>query len=158
VSRNLQRAIRLFAGLMITHTAQSSQGLFSDGWAAPLMRFMLPPSTGPVIIEGSFPEPHFATPTVIAVEANNKAIGMFVVSPGDFRLVCELPATLWNQLIHLKIRATEYIVSAPFSLRGDRRRLAYQVKSIRCAEPVPSPAAQVPGTGTASRVQAVSAL
>lgn len=157
ISGNLQRAIRLAAGLMISRAINHSQGLYSDGWAAPLLRYMLPPSPGPVIIEGYLPEAHFNVPTVISIVANGKAIGMYIVSPGDFRLVFALPPALQNQLLHLEIRASEYIVSAPFSLRGDRRCLAYQLKRISSAAPAPSRAATLQPTGVEPRAQAISA-
>jgi hypothetical protein len=134
VSRTLQRAIRLAAGIMTHRAIYRSQGLYADGWAAPLLRYMLPPSLGPVIIEGSFPKTHFGFPTMISVEANGTSIGTFIVSPGDFRLVCALPGALRDQLIHLEVRASQYIVEAPFSLTGGRRRIAYELKRISCAE------------------------
>jgi len=55
LSTMAQSAIRFGAGLIIGQTISRSQGLYSDGWAGRLLRYMLPPGNGQLIIEGSLP-------------------------------------------------------------------------------------------------------
>ena len=136
VSDRLERLIRLAAGLMISHTVQNSQGLYSDGWVGPVLRYMLPPSAGPLFIEGSIPEwsGNFYQ-QAIRVKANGLPLKSFFVPAGDFRLEIAVPAELQNQSLLWEIRASHSTIPARFSLRGDHRRLAYKLKCIGYAEP-----------------------
>jgi Glycosyl transferase family 2 len=156
VCEKLEAFIRLGAGTIINRTIQHSQGLYADGWAGPVMRYMLAPNHGPVLIEGYVPEWNggFRRQTVF-VEANGKALGAYSLPVGEFQLEVGLPAELHGQLLHMKIRASRYAVPARFCMRGDHRRLAYQLKSIRSVEPAAAPDSLIE-LGSALRTRAAA--
>ena len=157
LSEKLQSLIRLGAGLIINRAIQHSQGLYADGWAAPLLRYMLPPGPGPVLMEGSIPKSDDATPQVISIAANGIPIGLYLLWPGDFRLALELPSAARNQLLYLEIRASRYTVPARFSIRGDRRRLAYRLKRIGRLDSLPDSSLDRDPGGLQAHVQAATA-
>jgi len=131
LSNRLQGLIRLASGLAINHTVQNSQGLYSDGWAGPVLRYMLPPPVGPLLVEGWVPgrNDNFHQ-QLISVKANGVPLKSFLLSAGDFRLEIGVPPELHNQSLLLEIRASSHTIPARFSLRGDRRRLAYKLSCI----------------------------
>ena len=102
---------------MINRAIHQSNGLYSDEWAAPLLRYMLPPSPGPIIIEGSLREESFDAPTVISIEVNGQAIGMYIVSRGDFRLACA-PRGSSESVDSLRNPGFRVYRCRAFSLRG----------------------------------------
>jgi glycosyltransferase involved in cell wall biosynthesis len=136
VSAKLQSLVRLAAGLIISYTARDSQGLYSDAWAARRLHFMLPPGTGPLIIEGTLPDwgKTFERQR-LRVTANRRRLGEFPVPVGEFQLVVDIPPDLQRQLLRLTIQAKRWLMPGRFTLRGDRRRLAYRFGSIRWSQP-----------------------
>jgi hypothetical protein len=137
VSTKLQSAIRLCAGLIIGRTIRDAQGLYADGWAGPRLRYMLPPGSGPFMIEGSLPTGRHFQGQRLNVTANGQLLGEFDVPFGDFQLRVPIPPALERQLLHLRIGASRSFMPGSFTLRGDRRRLAYVLKSIRFAKTPP---------------------
>jgi hypothetical protein len=137
VSAKLQSAIRLCAGLIIGSTIRNSQGLQPDGWAGRLLRYMLPPGTGPLVIEGFLPGWDSFRGQKLRVEANGQSLGRFDLPFGDFRLAIQLPPELQGQVLRLRIRASRWFMPGRLASTGDWRRLAYQLKSIRWGTPQP---------------------
>jgi glycosyltransferase involved in cell wall biosynthesis len=135
VSKFLQSAIRWCAGAVIGNTIANSQGLHSDGWAGRLLRYMLPPGNGPLVIEGSIPDWVSLRRQRLHIEANERKVGQFDLTSGNFRLEVPLPPDFQGQALRLKIKASRSLMPGRFTLAGDRRRLAYCVKSIQWAEP-----------------------
>jgi hypothetical protein len=134
VAGKLQSAVRLATGTVISRTIRDSQGWYSDGWAARATHFMLPPGDATFAIEGSLPEwPRLAGQTV-RIRANGRWIGKFDVPYGDFRLTVELPPELHGELLRLTILASKWFMPGRFALRGDHRRLAFLLKTIRWAQ------------------------
>lgn len=130
VSTKLKSAVRLVAGLMIGHTIRDSQGLYSDGWASPTVHYMLAPGHGPVVIEGSLPDWGNLAGQRLFVKGNSAPLGVWDVPVGEFRIRLPIPRGMVGQPIALKIDASRSAVPSRFSLRGDRRHLAYLLKSI----------------------------
>lgn len=135
VSDKLQSLIRLGAGALIGHTIQHSQGLYGDGWAARLLRYVVPRGTGPLIIEGNLPVRYRLRRQKLRVDANGHPLGEFPLPFGDFRLAIELPPEFQDQSLRLEIKASRWRMPARFTLLGDRRRLAYRLTSIRRGDP-----------------------
>jgi len=137
VARKLQTAVRLATGSIIVRTIRDSQGLYSDGWAGRVLRYMLPPQGKTIAIEGTLPEwPKLAGQT-LQIHANGRWLGDLMPPNGDFQLNVEVPAELRGQVLHLKIRASKWLMPGRFTLHGDRRRLAYLVKAIRWVDEAP---------------------
>ena len=135
VAGTVQSGVRLAAGLVIGHTIRESQGLSSDGWASRVLRYMLSPGYGPLLIEGAVPEWGALRGQKLQIEANGASLGDFDIACGEFQLAVKVPAEMEGQLLQLKIRASRWTMPGRFTLRGDRRRLAYRFKSIRWAQP-----------------------
>jgi len=135
VSRKAQAAIRLGAGLLITR-AMRSQGLYLDEWVGPVLHYMVPADSTPLVIEGSIPEtaPQLV-PQVISVRVNGLSMGEHVLWGGDFKLTLDFPEEFKNQALRLEIRAARCWIPARFPGRGDRRRLAYKLKSVHRQAP-----------------------
>jgi hypothetical protein len=135
VSQTLQSLIRFGAGTIIGHTLRHSQGLYTDGWAARLLRYVVPRGPGPLIIEGNLPVRYRLRPQKLRIDANGHPLGEFPLPFGDFRLVIELPPEFQDQSLRLEIKAARWWIPNRFTLRGDRRRLAYRLTSIRRGDP-----------------------
>jgi hypothetical protein len=89
------------------------------------------------MIEGSLPNCRHLYGQKLNVTANGRLLGEFDVAFGDFKLTVPLPPELERQLLHLKIEASRYFMPGSFTLRGDRRCLAYLFKGIRFAKSSP---------------------
>ena len=137
VSTKVQSAIRLCAGLIIGRTIRKSQGLYADGWAGPRLLYMLPPGSGPILIEGSVPNWRHLHGQKLGVTGNGRFLGEFAAPFGDFQFTVPLPSEFDGKLLHLQIEASRSFMPGSFTLRGDRRRLAYLLKSIRFANMSP---------------------
>jgi glycosyltransferase involved in cell wall biosynthesis len=133
VSAMAQYVIRCGAGFLIGHTIRESQGLYSDRWASRRLRYMLPPGGEGLVIEGSVPKLDALRAQKMYINANGQQLGQFRLPFGDFRLTVALPPALQGQLLHLTIKTSQWFAPGRFTLRGDRRRLAYKLKSIRWA-------------------------
>jgi len=136
VAAGLQSGIRLAAGLIIGRTITHSQGWYSDGWAGRRVRYMLPPGNEPVLIEGRLPpEYDDLYGQRLYISANGRELRAFDVQFGDFQFAVSPPFEGHDRPLRLEIRALQSFMPGRFTLRGDRRRLAYLLKSIRRGEP-----------------------
>ena len=131
ISRRLQSLVRLGAGMIVGHYDQHSQGLYADGWAGPVLRYMLPPGNGSLLVEGTVPDwgPAFRGQT-LRIKANEHSVGAFSLSPGDFAMRIPLPESLLGQLLQVRVEASRWVIPSRLPLRGDRRRLAYLFRGI----------------------------
>lgn len=128
----LQSMVRFCASLVIRATDYYSQGLFPDGWAAPAMRFMLPPGSGPLIIEGHVPaESSWLRGQGLRIVVNGQALESRRPVAGDFCLSFDLPAGLRDQLLRINVNASRWILPWTLGIGSDLRRLAFQFKGIR---------------------------
>ena len=135
VSKKLQTLIRLASGLLIGR-AMGEQGLFPDGWAGPVLHYMLAPGPGNLVMEGYIPETNrVLRRQKVRFLVNGTPLKSVRLQPGDFRLEVELPPNLQNKLLSLEIRAARYFVPTLVPLLGDRRRLSYKLKGVRHVEP-----------------------
>jgi glycosyltransferase involved in cell wall biosynthesis len=133
-AEKLRWLITFALGRIASRTFRESQGLYADGWAAPVLRYMLPAGSGALTFEGSLPDADRLRGQQVSISANGIRLGRFELPPGDFHLSVPLPAELDAQLLHLKIKAARSAALAPGPADGDRRRLAYLLKSIRRAD------------------------
>lgn len=131
LSEKLKSAIRFGCGLIISETIRSSQGLYSDGWAGHSLKYMLPRGSGRVVIEGSVPNWSPLQGQRLYVSANGRSLGGWDVPAGDFSFKVTIPREFDGQPLHLNIETSRWVVPSRFSLRGDRRHLAYRFGSIR---------------------------
>ena len=131
VSGPLQRLVKIGAGLLISRFDRQSQGLYADGWAAPRLHFMLHPGSGPLLVEGKVADWRSMSGQTLRIIANGRDLGAFPLGAGDFSLQIDLPPELTGQLLHLRLKASRWVVPGGFTLHGDHRRLAYMLKRIQ---------------------------
>jgi hypothetical protein len=122
------------ACLIISHTVTYSQGLSPDRWTSRRLLYMLPPGAGPLVIEGFVPKFRLLGQK-LHIRANGRRLGSFPLPFGDFHLAVPVPPELQGQLLRLEIMATRWWMPGRFTLRGDRRRLSYKLKSLQWAQP-----------------------
>jgi len=133
VTSKVQSGIRLAAGLIISRTIAHSQGLYSDGWAGRRLLYMLPRAQGTILIEGILPEYDDLYGQRLYIRVNGRELRAVDIPFGSFRLEITPPPDLRESPLRLEITALRTFVPGRFSLRGDRRRLAYQLTGIRWA-------------------------
>ena len=134
-SSKLQAAIRMAAELIIGHTVAYSQGLSPDRWTSRRLHYMLPPGGGSLVIEGLVPGLQRLDGQRLQIRANGQWLGSFALPFGDFQLAVPVPPELQGQLLRLEVTASRWWMPGRFTLRGDRRRLSYQLKSLQWAQP-----------------------
>lgn len=136
VSRLLQGGVTAAAGRVIGQTILHSQGLYSDGWAAPVLHYMLPQGHGHLSIEGTVPYRfRRLRGQTLAIECNGTRLGRFLLPSGKFRLQVQVPEQYQGRTLKLRLRARRWMVRSRIPLWGDRRRLAYKLAGIRWSEP-----------------------
>jgi hypothetical protein len=90
-----------------------------------------PPGEGQITVRDALPELDWLYGQRVQVYANGRLLKGFNLPFGDFELSLTIPADLRGQLVHLTIDATMAQMPGRLTLKGDRRRLAYLLKSIR---------------------------
>ena len=90
----LQAGIRFAAGTIIGRTLQHSQGLYAGGWAARVLRYMLPPGGSTLLIEGRLPEWKALAGQTLRIDAGGYCLSEARVPRGNFRLAVEVPDEL----------------------------------------------------------------
>jgi glycosyltransferase involved in cell wall biosynthesis len=148
VAERLRWFIGYTAGKVVSRTLRESQGLYADGWAGPVLRYMLPAGSGELAFEGSLPQADRFRGQQVSISANSIRLGRFQLPPGDFHLTVPLPGELESQVLNLRIKAARSVAFAPEPADGGRRRLAYRLKSIRRAN--------TPGGGKSSLTPPIS--
>jgi glycosyltransferase involved in cell wall biosynthesis len=130
LSYALQWAIRTSCGLVIDHVLKGAQGLSSDGWACRMLRYMLSPGRGPIVIQGELPHWSALKGQRIQISANGHYLGSFDLPWGDFERLVEVPPQLEGKLLQLEIRASRGVSAGCLEFPGDWRRLAYRLRSL----------------------------
>jgi hypothetical protein len=131
----LERAVRFTAGNVVGRTLLHSQGLYTDGWAGKTLLYMLRSGCRSVLIEGSVPKDvRQLQGQSLLVECSGRRLGRYPIGPGVFGIKIEIPSDLADQPLRFRIVARRSFVPSPFPRKGDRRRLAFQLGSVRCAD------------------------
>jgi hypothetical protein len=131
VSETLKSVVRFGAGLVIRHTITDSQGLYPDGWVGRSLNYMLPAGGGGLVIEGCLPNWDRLEEQRLDVRANGVSLGGWDVRAGDFRIKVPVPRGIASEPLRLRIEASQWVMKERFGVSGDRRRVAYRLKSIR---------------------------
>jgi glycosyltransferase involved in cell wall biosynthesis len=131
-SRQLRRVVRGAADKVITHTAKTAQGLYSDGWAGPQMKYMLGPGSGTVMMEGLLPG---ISPDLkhqrLRIDCNGRQVADLNFDIGEFSLTFDVPPDCAAQAASFVIRASNSLIPKRCGCSHDSRRLAYMLKSFQ---------------------------
>jgi hypothetical protein len=130
LSKALQSAIGSAASAVINHVSGESQGLYADGWATRVLRYMLPPGVGSLVIAGTLPDFADVRKQKLSLYINAQYIYQYEISPGPFQLTAEVKESLQGRPLQIKIVAARW-----FRPEGDGRRLAYLLESVRWSCP-----------------------
>lgn len=130
-AKALAGAVYLAAGFWIFQTIRRSQGWYSDGWAAPRLRFMLPPGKGNILIRGSIPRNcHGLRGQRLKIERDGRLIAQVALPFGDFAVSVPVPEPPEAEPLHLTLRASRFWIPFSADLPPDLRRLCYVLRGI----------------------------
>jgi glycosyltransferase involved in cell wall biosynthesis len=109
--------------------ALEAQGLYSDGWAATKVYYMLPPGNGKLRLSGSLPRlSDTLKGQTIRVECNGHSQQIAIDYGGDFDVVLSVPQS--KDPANIVLVASRSVVPRDEGLGPDRRRLAYQLRAL----------------------------
>jgi glycosyltransferase involved in cell wall biosynthesis len=130
VARGAQRLVMAGCGVLIDRAIRRSQGWYSDGWAGPVVRALLPPPReDEVVIRGELPECPIREQGLIVILNGARALQRRVRT-GPFEIPISVPLEFRYQPAHLKLKAARGFVPAAGSRSSDRRRLCYVLKGV----------------------------
>jgi glycosyltransferase involved in cell wall biosynthesis len=139
-SSKLRKVIGYATHVLIARIIREAQGLYSDGWASTRLMYMLPAGRGTIRISGMLPD--LGAPLKdqrLTVKCEGKIVKEELIPFGEFNVT--IPCQSENRAPILEILASRFIVSAKAGIGGDRRKLAYMLRTIdwtanstRCGE------------------------
>lgn len=130
LARKLRNAVVRLSHHYIGRFAVHSQGLYSDGWAAPRAHYMLPPCNGRFIeLMVTLPAVNIDRQT-IAVRSAGRTFARESFGGGTYTLSVPVPEDLWDDTLTFTLEADRHFVPAG----GDDRRLCYILENIGYSE------------------------
>lgn len=105
---------------IIDRTMRDAQGYYRDGWAGPVLHYMLPPGNGRLRLRGTVPG--WWRSQTITLHCNGERVGNWTLSPGEFAREVQLPTATCVTL--------RFESSKSKRPRPDPRKLAWQVHEI----------------------------
>ena len=127
----MRRAIDILFNKTIGKIHRDAQGLYPDGWAGPLVRYMLPAGSGPVRICGSLPEGiSELRGQVISVESRGRVLARKAAAPGSFEIEFEDSASDRASPLSFEVKASRAFVPSRCGMGPDNRHLAFILTRI----------------------------
>jgi hypothetical protein len=128
-SRKVQCLITYLAHRRIAKILRDSQGLYADGWAGPVLRYMLPPGAGTLRMSGSLPELSAGLRAQQLRIAVNGRVQL--VQPLDFgAFALNLAVAEPENPVNVEVQASRFVVPSKVGLGPDPRRLSYVLDGI----------------------------
>ncbi len=116
--RSAARVVAHFGWLAVTQ-----QGWHSDGWAAPRVRFMLPPGGGRIVVRGTMPaELRTLRGQRLRVESSGETLAEAALPRGDFEVRAPFQS---SEAIHLTLLASKAAIG------GDLKRRSYVLRGVQ---------------------------
>jgi glycosyltransferase involved in cell wall biosynthesis len=142
LGRRVRAGLGYWCNRIVHRAIRESQGLYADGWAAPRLRYMLPPGNGRFLeLKLSLPAGMLPRQTV-AVEVNGRRLARRTFEPGEYTLPVRLPEALWHRTLEMTLEATHHYRPAPAGGAQDRRKLCYIVRGIGYSRQAATPRAK----------------
>ena len=127
----VQRTIKPIFNNAINKIHRDAQGLYPDGWAGPLVRYMLPAGSGPVRISGKLPEGiSELRGQIISVETGGTVVARKAVAPDSFEIEFEDIASDVAMPLSFKLKASRAFVPSRCGRGPDTRQLSFMLTSI----------------------------
>lgn len=122
--------IYLTAGYLTMRVVRNAQGWYPDGWAAPVVKWMLPPGSGDAIVRGTVPVGYkeLAGQT-LSVVSNGRLLGRQQFGFGDFEMIVPVHSE-GLEPVHFEIRASRYFLEPRWGKQFSLRRQSYVLKSV----------------------------
>ena len=130
LARFFSAAVSFACGYVVGHTIAFSQGWYSDGWAGPRLRFMLPAGSGAFRIRGNLPGTGWLSGQTIEIFANAVSLGRHRLPLGSFAIDVTLPEASAGLPLSLEIRASHAFIPGLSSASTDFRRLSFHLEDI----------------------------
>lgn len=108
---------------IIDRTMRDSQGLYRDGWAGPVLHYMLPPGSGRLRIKGQ--TPGWWRNQTLTLHCDGQRVAAWKLTAGEFAREVQVPA---GSCVTLRLESSRWKRPRP-----DTRRLAWQVHEIAWA-------------------------
>ena len=118
---------RIVYGFVISKVLQwaaKHQGIYSDGWAGPYLRWMLPAGKGAIRISGSAPSNEHVKSQSIAIYCDGSLVAQSDLR-GDFTIQFDYPGHITMEPVTVEVRA-----ASAFSPTNDDHKLAYRLRVI----------------------------
>ena len=128
----LSLLVYLGTAYVIMRTLRDAQGWYPDGWAAPRLKWMLPPGKGPAAIRGHLPAREGLREQRLRVYSGGRLLCEEELAYGDFAVNLPLAGT-GEGPVELEVRASRWVrprLASEMSLR----RMAYVLQSIDWVE------------------------
>jgi glycosyltransferase involved in cell wall biosynthesis len=126
----LRKSIAHAAHLYIARTLRECQGLYSDGWAAEHLRYMLCAGEGAVRFSGILHQLGDSLKgQVLTIHCNGVEVKRREIGFGEFEILFDAP----NAPLHIDVKASRYIVPSKAGVGPDPRRLCYEFKGMERA-------------------------
>jgi glycosyltransferase involved in cell wall biosynthesis len=127
----VQRTIEPIFNNAINKIHRDAQGLYPDGWAGPLVRYMLSAGSGPVRISGRLPEGiSELRGQIISVETGGTVVARKAVAPDSFEIEFEDIASDLTMPLSFKLKASRAFVPSRCGRGPDTRQLSFMLTSI----------------------------
>ncbi len=128
-------------GVWIDRTILHSQGWYSDGWAGPSVKLMLPPAGGKaILLEGELPHWLNFEHQMLDIEFHGAGFSTLRLEPGSFRHTVKVPDECKAQALDLRLRARRHFAPSQRGSSADRRKLTFLLKKVGLCEVTPAAA------------------
>jgi hypothetical protein len=130
-SQKMQRVVYCATRYIIDWTLRSAQGLYSDGWAGPTVKYMLRQGHGRISIRGCLPDlgRHLANQN-LTVTCNGSVLARKSLSAGDFEVMINAPLECAHRPSNFVLRASRFFVPKAHRMSSDGRRLSYMLTAF----------------------------
>jgi glycosyltransferase involved in cell wall biosynthesis len=128
-SVKLQGLITRLAERQMVRIWNHAQGLYSDGWVGPRLKYLVPRGSEEICITGCLPAiMPWLRRQRLTVRCDGTVVRRVRIEPGEFEV--RVPAPNGTAPVLIEIEATRWVVPARVGIGPDPRRLAFQLKGI----------------------------
>ncbi|MFN3323460.1 MAG: glycosyltransferase family 2 protein [Bryobacteraceae bacterium] len=117
-------------GKCIERSLEDRQGWYSDGWASPRVRCMLPPGEGAITVRGYMPSWPTLREQTIRVLLEGERAAEATVTPGDFAFDVPVPERLQGRALRLELRAARHLIPHVVLGESDHRAICYVLREV----------------------------
>ena len=126
-SRRLSQVCRM----LIDRAYADSGGLYRDGWASNVLRYMVPEGRGKLLFRGeNIRMSESLAGQTLAVQAHDVELGRISPGWGSFNAEFNVPDHLQGTCLTLKVSASRHVIPSKLGAGKDERKLAYRFSEL----------------------------